>query len=81
MVSCPAAWRAEGDARAARHADEDRSRLAEQLDAARSSEAELAEAASEPAPRCRGDERAESGDSGAGLADSGPDDLFREEGR
>lgn len=38
---------AEGDARAARHADEDRARLAEQLDAARAREAELAEAATE----------------------------------
>ncbi|MFN3834530.1 MAG: DUF4164 family protein [Glycocaulis sp.] len=38
---------AEGDARAARHADEDRARLADQLDAARAREAELAEAAEE----------------------------------
>lgn len=38
---------AEGDAQAARHADDDRARLADQLDSARAREAELAAAAEE----------------------------------
>ncbi|MGY6661831.1 MAG: DUF4164 family protein [Glycocaulis sp.] len=73
---------AEGDARAARHADEDRSRLAEQLDAARASEAELAEAASEAsAALAEAMSELKAAIAGAGLADSGPDDLFAGGGR
>ena len=68
---------AEGDARAARHADEDRSRLAEQLDAARASEAELAGAASEAsAALAEAMSELKSAIVGAGLADDGPQDLF-----
>jgi hypothetical protein len=68
---------AEGDARAARHADEDRSRLAEQLDAARASEAELAEAAAEAsAALAEAMSALKSAIAGAGLADDAPADLF-----
>lgn len=68
---------AEGDARAARHADEDRARLAEQLDAARSSEAELAEAAQEASAALAGAmTELKAAIAGAGLADGGPDDLL-----
>ena len=68
---------AEGDARAARHADEDRSRLAEQLDAARASEAELADAASEAsAALAEAMRELKSAIAGAGLSDGGPRDLF-----
>jgi len=68
---------AEGDARAARHADEDRSRLAGQLDAARASEAELAEAAGEAsAALAQAMAELKSALSGSGLAGNYARDLF-----